>query len=150
MNPPTLILAAGAVVVHEGCLLLVQRSHPPQTGRWTVPGGRCEPGESPADAAVRETLEETGLRVAVGRPLGRVQIPHGADPDDRRRESVVYDIVDYAATYLDGELVAADDAADARWVPLTELAAMPLTYGLLAHLRRFGLLVPDPESDQPQ
>ncbi len=143
---PTLILAAGAVVIHDECLLLVQRSHPPQTGRWTLPGGRCEPGETPAQAAARETLEETGVRIKVGAELGRVLIPHGDDPGapdfDPARAGVVYDIVDFAATYLGGELRAADDAADAAWVPLEALPTWPVTFGLLDHLRGFGVAVP--------
>lgn len=141
-----LVLAAGAVVLHRDCLLLVQRSHPPQTGRWTLPGGRCEHGEAPADAAVRETLEETGVVIAVRAQLGRVLIPHGDDPSapdfDPARAGVVYDIVDFAATYLSGEPAAADDAADAAWVPLADLATWPVTYGLLDHLRAFGVPVP--------
>lgn len=142
----TLILAAGAVVLRDDCLLLVQRSHPPQTGRWTLPGGRCEPGETPAQAAERETLEETGVRIGVGAELGRVRIPHGDDPTapdfDPAREGVVYDIVDFAATYLAGEPIAADDAADAAWVALADLPAWPVTSGLLDHLRAFGVAVP--------
>ncbi len=141
IRPPRLVLAAGAVVIHRGCLLLVQRSHPPQTGRWTLPGGRCEPGESPAEAAARETLEETGVFIEVGVQLGRVLIPHGHDPDPARA-GVVYDIMDFAATYRSGEPAPADDAADARWVPLAELTSMPLTFGLMDHLRRFGIPVP--------
>lgn len=145
----TLILAAGAVVLRDGCLLLVQRSHPPQTGRWTLPGGRCEPAETPAQAAERETLEETGVRIAVGAELGRVRIPHGDDPAapdfDPARAGVVYDIVDFAATYLAGEPVAADDAADAAWVPLAALPGWPVTFGLLDHLRAFGVPVPGAE-----
>lgn len=144
-----LILAAGAVVVRDGCLLLVQRSHPPQPGRWTLPGGRCEAGETPADAAARETLEETGVRIAVGAELGRVRIPHGDNPNaphfDPARAGIVYDIVDFAATFVSGEPAAGDDAADAAWVPLAELPTWPVTFGLLDHLRAFGVPVPDPD-----
>ena len=55
-----------AVVEHDGRFLIGQR--PPDVplgGLWEFPGGKVEPGESPADAAVRECLEETGLRVEV-------------------------------------------------------------------------------------
>lgn len=60
-----LIPAAGVIVIHERRILLVRRGNPPQRGRWTVPGGRVEPGESLQEAAVREALEETGLRVRI-------------------------------------------------------------------------------------
>jgi acetyl-CoA carboxylase carboxyl transferase subunit beta len=62
------VLAAGAVIAdRHGRLLLVKRARDPQRGRWSVPGGRVEPGESLEAAAVREALEETGLRIEVDR-----------------------------------------------------------------------------------
>jgi mutator protein MutT len=55
-----------AVVEHEGRFLIGQRGHGvPLAGLWEFPGGKVEPGETPADAAVRECLEETGLAVIV-------------------------------------------------------------------------------------
>jgi 8-oxo-dGTP diphosphatase len=61
---------AGAMVVRDGRLLLVRRAHDPWRGLWCAPGGFCEPDEHPADAAVRETLEETGLATRVTGYLG--------------------------------------------------------------------------------
>jgi 8-oxo-dGTP diphosphatase len=62
-------LVALAVITHDGLVLLGRRADgiPP----WVFPGGKIEPGESPEDAAVRETLEETGLRVRVTGVIGR-------------------------------------------------------------------------------
>jgi ADP-ribose pyrophosphatase YjhB (NUDIX family) len=55
---------AGALVTDDqGRLLLVRRAHDPWDGHWDIPGGFCEPRELPADAAVREVCEETGLEV---------------------------------------------------------------------------------------
>ncbi len=54
---------AGALVVHDRRLLLARRTIEPWAGHWDIPGGYCEPGEHPRDCAVRETYEETGLRV---------------------------------------------------------------------------------------
>ena len=61
---------AGALVARRGKLLLVRRAHEPWRGAWDVPGGFCGPREHPADAAVREVREETGLAVRVGGILG--------------------------------------------------------------------------------
>lgn len=128
-----IVLAAAAVVVREdGRLLLVRRGKEPQRGRWTVPGGSVEPGETVEQAAVREVLEETGARVRVERELGVVRVPGGGD--------VVYEVHDLAATHLGGTLRAGDDAAAVRWVALDELPALETTDGLLEHLRRFGVV----------
>ena len=64
-------------IVHDagGRLLVIRRGRPPGAGRWSLPGGRVEPGESDAEAVVRELLEETGLRVETGSLIGRVERP---------------------------------------------------------------------------
>ncbi|WP_018334287.1 NUDIX hydrolase [Actinomycetospora chiangmaiensis] len=125
--------AAGAVV-HDatGRLLLVRRGHAPQAGRWTLPGGRVEAGESPAAAAAREVTEETGLVVTVGREWLVLERP---GPD-----GVVFEIHDFVATVVGGELRAGDDAADVGWFTAAEMAALPLTTDLLGILDRAGLL----------
>jgi 8-oxo-dGTP diphosphatase len=58
------------VVDPKGRLLLVQRGRPPFQGRWGLPGGFCEWKETTEACCARETLEETGLRVRVGKLLG--------------------------------------------------------------------------------
>src|SRR3954454_8406121 len=73
-----LVPCVGAVVHDgDGRLLLIRRGHAPHEGLWSLPGGRVEPGESAEAAVVREVLEETGLRVRAGAPVGRVRIPAG-------------------------------------------------------------------------
>lgn len=61
---------AAAVIVQDGLLLLVRRRVAEGSLSWQFPAGQIEPGESPEDAAVRETFEETGLVVAARRQLG--------------------------------------------------------------------------------
>ncbi len=61
---------AGALVTHDGGLLLVRRAFAPYLDWWDIPGGFCEPDEHPADAATREVREETGLDIAVTGLLG--------------------------------------------------------------------------------
>jgi 8-oxo-dGTP diphosphatase len=127
------ILCVGAVVTDgRGRLLLIQRGHEPGKGLWSLPGGRVEPGETAAEALVREMEEETGLTVEPGRLIGTVERPG--------RAGDVFDIQDYAATVTGGTLRPGDDAADARWVSPEELAVLPLTEGLVEILTEWRVL----------
>ena len=127
------VAAAGAAVRDErGRFLLVCRGTLPQQGRWTLPGGRVEPGESAAQACAREVAEETGILVEVGREWLVLERPGPA--------GVTYEIHDFLAEPVGGTLRAGDDAADAGWFSPEEMAALPLTTDLLGHLGRAGLL----------
>ena len=130
---PDVIPCAGAIVVDAaGRLLLVRRGRPPSVGSWSVPGGRCEPGEDAAAACVREVAEETGLAVRVTSWVGRVErdAPGGG----------TYVIDDFACTLVGGTLQAGDDASDAGWFTPDELAALPLVPGLLDALTGWNVL----------
>ena len=129
----SVIPCVGAVVTDgQDRLLMIKRGHEPGAGLWSIPGGRIEPGETDAEALVREMLEETGLAVEVGRLIGRVQRPgpNGA----------VIDIRDYAATVTGGSLRPGDDAADARWVEAADLDSLEITEGLIEALTGWGVL----------
>lgn len=102
-------------------VLLVQRGKEPAKGRWALPGGSIEWGESIAQAAAREVLEETGLHVTVPDEAAFTAL----DVISRPEESALgyhYVLVTVAALCEDSvEPQAADDAADCRWWPLARL-----------------------------
>ncbi len=132
----SLIGCVGAVITDgQGRLLLIKRGHEPGAGLWSLPGGRVEPGETDAEALVREMREETGLAVRAGRLLGRVRRPAG--------DGNVLDIRDYTASVIGGTLNAGDDAADARWVDAKDFGTLPITEGLAEILTTWGVIGPD-------
>jgi ADP-ribose pyrophosphatase YjhB (NUDIX family) len=112
---------ANAIVSRgDGRILLTRRAHSPWRGLWCAPGGFCELDEDPRDAAARETLEETGVRIRVREILGIWVQPYADDPrdGDADRISVAY----YAA-----DAIAEDGAPDPaevseqRWFAPVEL-----------------------------
>lgn len=86
------------------------------------------------EAAAREVLEETGLMVEVGDPVWVGDILDDADPP-----AYHYTVVDFLATVVGGELSAGDDAAEARWVPVSEVRALLLTPTMVDLLDQLGL-----------
>lgn len=106
-------------------VLLVQRRHPPFAGSWALPGGFVEPGEQVADAAPRELLEETGVRVERLQLLGVYDTP-GRDPRGWT-VSVVY------LAQLEDERPAkgADDAQDARWFAVDSLPQLAFDHAMI-------------------
>ena len=114
--PQAPLVGVGAVIVQEGRVLLVRRGHEPMKGRWTLPGGVLEVGESLAQGVAREVREETGLEVEVlelVELLDRIQCEEG-------RVRFHYVIADYLCRATGGELHAASDADAVRWVERTE------------------------------
>ncbi len=75
---PSAKLVAGCVIVQKDRVLLLRRGYEPAVGKWTFPGGFVDFGESAAEAALRETLEEVGMRVVLGPVLGVYFDPHNS------------------------------------------------------------------------
>lgn len=125
-------VCVGAVVVEDDELLLVRRGHGPGAGEWSVPGGRVEPGETLAEAVLRELEEETGVEGVCGPLLGWVE---------RIGEDHHHVILDFTVSLLDPqEPVAGDDAVEAAWFPLSEVAELRLVEGLAEFLHEHGVL----------
>lgn len=116
------IRCVGAVLHDDaGRLLLIQRAQEPAAGKWSIPGGRVEAGESDAQAVARELLEETGLEITCGPLAGTVT----------RGE---FEIHDYWGTVDGGVLRAGDDAADARWLSLHDYGRLEQEGALVEQL----------------
>jgi mutator protein MutT len=125
-------VCVGAIAVFDGSILLVRRGRGPAQGTWSVPGGRVEAGESLVEAVVRELAEETGL---AGMCESLVGWAERVGPDHH------YVILDFAVTIIsDTDPVAGDDASEARWVALTDVADLTLAEGLAEFLHDHGIL----------
>lgn len=124
--------------MRDGRALLIRRGQEPLYGRWSVPGGRVELGESLEQALRREMEEETGLVVAPVEILGVF------DRIERDEAGVLYHfvIVDYLCRWLSGEAVAGSDALELAWAPPGDLPAYDLPLKALevvrAALRRYA------------
>ena len=105
-----------AVIVSGGRVLACERSAPPEVaGRWEFPGGKVEPGETDAEALVRECAEELGVRVEVGARVGPdVPLAHGR---------AVLRV--FAVTLLDGDEPRALEHTAMRWLAVDELDSVP-------------------------
>jgi len=126
------VAAVGAIAVRDDMVLLVRRGRAPSIGKWSLPGGRVEPGESDADAVIREVAEETGLAVTVRAFAGEVLRPGPA--------GITYRIRDYLVEVVAGVEEAGDDATAVAWVPFALLASHNPTDGLVEALRQWGAL----------
>ena len=116
--PDRPLVGVGAVIVHEGRVVIVQRGTEPLKGQWSVPGGALEIGETLRQCAVREALEETGLRVEAGEVLEVFDAIY-AETDGRILYHYV--LIDFTCKMLGGELKAGGDAIEAKWVTLEDL-----------------------------
>jgi 8-oxo-dGTP diphosphatase len=118
--PEAPIVGVGAVVVDRGRVLLVQRGREPSKGKWSLPGGMLELGESLIEGVKREVAEETGLEVEaielvelIDRVLRETE-PQGG------RVRYHYVIADYLCRVVGGILMAASDATAVRWTERAE------------------------------
>ena len=112
------------VVRKEDAVLLIRRGNPPRRGEWGLPGGLVELGESWREAAQREVREECGIEIQVDAIVDAIDL---LARDEANHVQYHYALVDFAATYISGDLRAASDVLDARWVALRDLGAYALS-----------------------
>lgn len=131
MRPTAPAVGVGGVVVRDGRVLLVRRGKPPLLGRWTIPGGTVELGETLEQALLRELQEETALRVAP------VELLTVVDRIERDQQGVRFHfvIVDYLCRWLAGEAAAGSDALEVAWAAPEDLVRYDLPEKALAVVR---------------
>ena len=131
--PSVPVVGVGAVIIRDARVLLVQRGNEPSRGRWSIPGGVVELGETLAEAARREVREECGLEVEALDVLSTFDL---IQHDPQGRIQYHYVLIDLRARYVSGEATADTDALDVLWVEETQLDRMDLVSRLLPVLHK--------------
>ena len=114
---PRPILGASAAVFRGNDVLLVKRGKPPGAGLWSLPGGKVRRGETVLEAAIRELGEETGVVANLQPMAGFFEII---------TDDVHFVIACHAGLWRSGAVIPGDDAEEARFVPLAEVATLAL------------------------
>ena len=122
--PKKPVVGVGAIILNGERILLEKRKNSPGKGKWSVPGGLVDLGETAEQAVIREVKEETGLEVYNPRLVDLVSYISLGE-----KGAVVYHyvIIDYLVTSKGGKPKAASDADDLKWVPFYEVEQYELT-----------------------
>lgn len=128
-------MGVGAVIVQDGKLVLIRRGVEPDKGKWSIPGGGVELGETVGDAAVREAKEECGLDIELfeDRPMDALD---KMVPGEKGRLKYHYVLLQFLARPKGGTLKPTSDATEARWVPLEEVERYNLTDSFRAFFKK--------------
>ncbi len=133
LYPARPFLCASVAVFRADRVLLAARAQPPLERLYSLPGGLVEPGESMAEAALRELQEEVGVAADM---IGFVDHVEVVERDAQGRVSHHFVIAAHAAHWRAGEPRVGSEALDVRWVREEEVATLATTPGLTAVLRK--------------
>jgi len=122
--PKKPVVGVGAIILDGDQILLEKRKNSPGKGKWAVPGGLVDLGETAEQAVIREVKEETGLEVYEPR---LVDVVNYISLGERGSVMYHYVIIDYIVTSKGGKPKAASDADDLKWVPFNEVEEYDLT-----------------------
>jgi 8-oxo-dGTP diphosphatase len=120
--------AASVALVDKGRVLLVQRARPPYEGRWTLPGGRLEPGETAEAAAAREVREELGLEISALRLVTQLTITdYLGEIFQTRPAPREFRLQVFATDTFHGNISPSDEIVEHRWIEGDRIGGLPLT-----------------------
>jgi 8-oxo-dGTP diphosphatase len=128
--------ASSAILERDGRYLLIRRRNPPSLDLFAFPGGRAEPGETPAETALREFLEETGIAARDAELFATYDLR--TNDAAGHLESHFFLSVFLVKADADREAIAADDAADAGWFTLEEIRALAVPESVLDCVERLA------------
>ncbi|QTL02821.1 NUDIX hydrolase [Aquabacter sp. L1I39] len=132
-------LAASAAVFRDGRVLLARRGFHPGLGLWSLPGGRVEPGETVAQAAAREVMEEVQVTARV---LGVAAVLDFITMDDAGLLRSHFVVIAHAALWQRGEPQVGEEATEIGWFLPEEVAGLATTRGLSDVVFKAATLLP--------
>ena len=125
--PARPFLAASVAVLRGDAVLLAVRAHPPAAHVLSLPGGVVEPGETLAEAALRELREEVAVEARIGGVIGPVEV---IERDAGGRVERHFVVIAHWAEWLGGEARRGPEALDTRWLAESEIEALGRPGGL--------------------
>lgn len=143
LKPVRPTLAASAAVFRDGEVLLAKRGFAPGLGLWSLPGGRVEPGETLAEAAAREVMEEVGVRAEI---VGVAAALDFISRDETGALTSHFVVVAHAAYWREGTPQPGPEATEVGWFEPDEVAGLATTRGLADVVKRAAALVSLPDS----
>ena len=117
------LIGVGAIIIDRGRALVVRRATEPLKGEWSIPGGVLELGETLRTGVTREAKEETGLDVL---PFEVLEVYDRIVADETGKTRYHYVLIDYLCQVTGGELQAASDVSEVRWLTEQELDGFPI------------------------
>lgn len=134
--PSRPLVGAGIIVRRDRDqkVLLIKRKFPPNEGRWSLPGGMVELGETPRDAATREVKEETGLKVVIEKLFDVGSDIHFGS---RSKPKYHFVLIDYVAKYTGGKVRLNQESSSYGWFSFAEMVGLDMSAGTTKVLKRF-------------
>jgi len=125
------MVAVHPIVFRDDQIVLVKRAKEPSKGKWSLPGGRIELGETVYEAAKREVLEECSIEIDIERLF---DIGDSIIPDAEGHTSYHIVLIYLLARYNAGDIKAGSDEADIGWFTIAEATQLDMHPQLLSIL----------------
>jgi len=111
---------------------VVKRSNKPEI--WSLPGGLVELGETQQNAAIREVQEETNANIRIIKFLENLDI---IIKDEKNQIKRHYILAVFGGEYINGNIIAGDDALDARWIAIQDISSINMTTGTAQFIMKY-------------